>query len=292
MPAKKKASSHAHTSKQATASTRPIWSGSISFGLLQIPVTLHGAENRTELRFHQLDKHDLAPIGYKRVNKNTGKEVAWGDIVKGYEYRKGEYVVLSDAEIKAANVKATQTLDIQDFVDVEDIPSTYFEAPYYLAPGKKSAKAYVVLREALAKKNKAAICTFVMHSRQHLCALIVEGDVLLCEVLRFEHELKKPSLDDIPDKKSVGLHPKEMAMAERLVDEMTSKFDPGKYRDVYRDDVLAKVEEKAKTGKVTKSHAPTREKSGKVVDLVSLLQDSIAAHGRRAKATHHARGAA
>ena len=275
---------------------RPIWSGSISFGLLQIPVTVHSAEAKKELQFHQLDKRDLSPIGYLRINKTTGKKVEWNDIAKGYELEKGQFIVLSEADFKSANVEATQTIDIQDFVDAEQIHPSYYETPYYLAPTKKSNKAYAVLREALRRQKKAAVATFVMRSREHLCAVFAQEDALLLEILRFSHELRTTEHLALPKPGAADLkvHPKELEMAERLIEGMSTAWEPTKYRDQYRDDLLAKIEEKARTGKVTPAHEPKRPASeGNVIDIMSLLKKSVAtAEKGRSAATRAGDGAA
>ena len=183
----------AETARRPDASGRGIWSGSISFGLLQIPVTLYTAERRAEeLHFRLLDKRDLSPIRYERVSSATGKPVEWKDIVKGFEYEKDTFVVVEPDDLEKANVKATQTIDIQDFVHADQIDPAFFETPYYVVPQKRAQKAYVLLREALEKKNAVAIATFVLRTREHLVALMPVGDAIMLEVLRFGHELKPP----------------------------------------------------------------------------------------------------
>ena len=192
----------AETSLGRARSGRGIWSGSISFGLLQIPVMLYTAERRAEeLHFRQLDKHDLSPIRYERVNSATGKPVEWKDIVKGFEYEPDTFVVVEPDDLKKANVKATQTLDIQDFVPADQIDPAFFETPYYVVPQKRAQKAYVLLREALKKKNAVAIATFVLRTREHLCALMPIGDAIMLEVLRFGHELRRPKDMPLPSAK-------------------------------------------------------------------------------------------
>ena len=265
---------------EGAATGRAIWSGSISFGLLQIPIALHSAEKRTEeIHFHQLDKKDLSPIKYKRVSSATGKEVEWKNIVKGYEYEKDNFVVLDPEDLAKANVKATQSLDIQDFVSVAEIDPTFFETPYYAIPQKRATKAYVLLREALKKKNAVAIATFVLRTREHLAALMPVGDAIMVEVLRFGHELKKPKELALPKSKDVTVHPKELAMAEQLIDGMMGQWDPSKYKDRYYADVMKMIEEKAKTGTFEpKTPKPEGEPATDVVDLLSLLQKSVAAN--------------
>src|SRR5215813_7011182 len=199
---------------------RPIWTGAISFGLVYIPVQLHSAAHSSSLDLDLLDRRDFAPVGYQRINKRTGKLVEWGDIVKGYQYEKGKYVALSDEDFRQANVKATQTIDIQQFVDAESVAPEYFETPYFLAPGKGGAKVYALLRDALTKSNRAAIATFVMRGRQHVAMVQPHGDALMLNTLRFAEEIRSADELDLPTK-STGLTSKELAMAERLIDEMT-----------------------------------------------------------------------
>src|SRR4051812_14254145 len=181
---------NAEDAEETEGTRRALWSGSISFGLLQIPVSLHTAEQSNDIPFHQLDRHDLAPIHYQRVNANTGKPVAWKDIVRGYEYAPGKYVEIEDKDFAAANVEATQTIELQDFVDVKAILPTFFERPYYVAPGKRAEKAYALFRDALERKKVVAVGTVVIRTRQHLCALFPQKSVLVLELLRFSHDLR------------------------------------------------------------------------------------------------------
>ena len=263
------------------AAGRGLWSGSISFGLLQIPVTLHTAESRAEeIHFRQLDKKDLSPIKYERVSSATGKPVEWKDIVKGYEYKKDSYIVLEPDDLKKANVKATQTLDIQDFVPVDQIDPAFFETPYYVVPQKRAAKAYVLLREALKKKNAVAIATFVLRTREHLAALMPVGNAIMLEVLRFGHELRKPKDLPLPRAKDTVIGSRELAMAEQLINGMMTDWAPAKYKDRFYADVMKMIDEKVKTGtvkgKVTKEGG---EVVNDVVDLLELLKRSVAERG-------------
>jgi DNA end-binding protein Ku len=264
---------------ESTAPGRGIWSGSISFGLLQIPVTLFTAERRSEeIHFRQLDKHDLSPIRYERLNATTGKPVEWKDIVKGYEYEPDNYVVLEADDLKKANVKATQTLDIQDFVPTDQIDPAFFETPYFIVPQRRSVKAYVLLREALKKKNAVAIATFVLRTREHLCALMPVGNAIMLEVLRFGHELRKPKDMPLPGTKEAPIGARELAMAEQLIDGMMTDWEPSKYRDRFHADVMKMIEEKAKTGSVKAKVGKARgEVANDVVDLLALLKKSVAA---------------
>jgi DNA end-binding protein Ku len=277
--------------ESTAAAGRGIWSGSISFGLLQIPVSLYTAERRAEeIHFRQLDKKDLSPIRYERVNSSTGKPVEWKDIVKGYEYEPDNYVVLEPDDLKKANVKATQTLDIQDFVPVDQIDPAFFETPYYLVPQKRATKAYVLLREALEKKKAVAVATFVLRTREHLAALMPVGDAIMLEILRFGHELRKPKDLPLPHKKEASIGDRELAMAEQLIDGMMTEWEPEKYRDRFHADVMKMIEEKAKTGTVKGKALKTRgEVANDVVDLLALLKKSVAQKGKAGHA-NDARG--
>lgn len=254
---------------------RATWTGSISFGLLQIPISLVPAESRAEeIHFRMLDKKDLSPVKFLRVNAETGKEVAWNDIVKGYEIEKDEFVVLEKVELAKANVKATQTIDIQDFVPLDQIDPAFFETPYFVVPQKRASKAYVLLRDALAKKNAVAIATFVLRTKEHLVALMPVGDAIMLEVLRFGHELR--DVEDFPIPHTVDVAAREKAMAEQLIEGMMRDFEPTKYKDRFHRDVMAIIREKAKTGEVTEHHAKQEGTvATDVVDLLELLKASV-----------------
>lgn len=272
---------------------RGLWKGAISFGLVNVPVELHSAKRRTsELDMTMLDKRDLAPVGYKRVNKATGKEVPWAEVVKGYEYRNDKYVVLSDEDFRRANPEAAKTVDIQAFVELADIAPQYFETPYYLIPGKRGEKAYALLRDTLKKAGKAGIATVMIRTKQYLAALIAQDELLVLNTLRYHDELKTASEFEIPDAK---VSAKEMDMAMRLVDDMADKWQPARYKDKFKDDLLKRIEEKVEAGQteeITEPEKGAREpKSADVVDLMSLLKKSIekkpakrASHGKKRRA--------
>jgi DNA end-binding protein Ku len=273
---------------------RSIWKGAISFGLVNIPVTLHAAEERSEkISFNMLDMRDMSPIGYQRINKDTGKTVAWDDIVKGYEVDDGQYVIVTDEDFRKANPRSTQVVEILDFVDAAEIEPSFAQTPYYLEPGKNGAKAYALLREALKRTGKAGIAKVVIHTRQHLAAVMARGDVLLLEILRFAHELRDPKKLDLPGHGAVS--DREVAMAERLVEGMTSKWQPSKYRDDYTEDLMALIKRKAKHGDVEEVEEPEELKPTNVVDLMPLLKKSLekAEGGKRgsrsATASHRTR---
>jgi len=257
---------------------RVIWKGSVSFGLVHVPVALYSAEQRSETHLSMLDRRDLAPVGYKRVNKATGEEVPWEEVVKGYEYDKGQYVVLEDEDLERANVKATQTVEITAFTDLESIPFMYFDKPYFLEPINKGEKVYALLRESLQRTGKAGIAKVVLRSRQYLAALVPQGRMLVLELLRYQHELRDPAQFSVPgeDIDALGIRPKELEMAERLIADMTEVWDPSQYRDEYRDDLLALIEEKAATGQIQGRAAETEVPRGaEVIDLMSLLKRSV-----------------
>jgi DNA end-binding protein Ku len=260
---------------------RAIWTGAISFGLVYIPVQLHSASRSSSLDLDLLDKRDFSPVGYQRFNKRTGKVVDWADIVKGYEYEKGEYVALSDEDFRQANVKATQTIDIAQFVEQESIPPEYYETPYYLSPGKGGAKVYALLREALKSSKKAAVATLVMRGRQHLALLHPNGKALMLNTLRFEEEIRDAEDLELPPatEKAAGLSSKELAMAERLIDEMSGEWDPSQFGDTYSKDLMARIKEKIRS-RQTHTLTPTEKtrqprESAKVIDLMEVLKKSL-----------------
>jgi DNA end-binding protein Ku len=263
---------------------RAIWKGSITFGLVEIPVALVAAEESNDLAFHQIDKRTFARVGTKRINKETGEEVAWDDIVRGYEYEPDEYVVLTDEELAKANTRATQTIEIEDFVDQEEIDPVYFEKPYYLEPIKKGSKSYALLRETLTSTGKVGIARVVLRTRQRIAALLVRDGVLVLELLRYAYELRdaKKMGIEVPDTKAgkIELNDRELKMAERLVKGMSAPWKPEKYKDSYRDDVLAMVQRKIKAGHTHVIEEPRddeeeRAPRAEVVDLMPLLKKSV-----------------
>ena len=266
---------------------RALWKGAISFGLVHIPVELISASLDHELDLSMLDRRDFAPIGYKRYNKQTGKDVDWDDIIKGYEYKTDEYVVLSEEDLKQANVKATQTIDILTFVDAAEVPLTFYEHPYYLLPAKGGEKVYALLRETLRKANKVGIASVVMRTKQHLCALVCIGDAIVLNTLRYADEIRATDDLDLPGStlKAAGITDKELKMALSLVEGMSEAWAPEQYHDSYREDVLALVKKKIKAKQTKTITAPApepeEERSSNVIDLVALLQQSL---GKKAPA--------
>ena len=257
-----------------------IWKGHITFGLVSIPVALYPAESRDELDFTLLDKADKSPIGYRKVNKATGKEVPKERITRGFETAKGRYVIVSDEDLRRASPERTQQIAITSFVDPAEVDPRYYDRPYYLEAVPKQEKGYALLRETLRKTGKMAIATVVIHTRQHLAAVIAEEQVLVLDLLRYPQELRDPSHLNLPGKnlKALGISEKELKMAERLVEQMVEPWDSSKYRDEYRDELTAFIRKRAKAGKVeepeVEERAPQKTK-GKVIDIMSLLKQSV-----------------
>jgi DNA end-binding protein Ku len=260
---------------------RAIWTGTVGFGLVQIPVSLHAAEERDELDLKMLDRRDFSPVGYERINKATGKPVPWEEIVKGYENKEGEYVVLTDQDFAEANVEATHRVDILDFVDFSAIDPRYIDRPYYLVPPKAGKKAYALLRETLRRTGKAGVGKVVIRTRQHLCAVVAADNVLLLVLLRFSDELRSASDLELPERNltKLGVTPKELAMAEKLVLGMVEEFKPEKYEDEYRRDLMTLIHKKAKAGEINRVpeevEVKPRPSTTNVLDLAALLKKSL-----------------
>lgn len=231
---------------------RMIWKGAISFGLVHVPVQLFPATRTVKPSFRLLDKRSMDPVGYRQINKRTGKEVAREDIVRGYEYEKERYVVLTDEEIRAANPESTQTVDILTFVDADAVSFLYLDTPYYLVPDRKGEKVYALLRDALKDSGKIGIALVVMRDRQHLGALIPVGPLLALDTLRWQEELRPLDELSVPteDAKRAGVTARELTMAKKLIDDMAGKWTPDEYHDTFRDDILELVERKVRSGKI------------------------------------------
>jgi DNA end-binding protein Ku len=259
---------------------RAIWKGAISFGLVHIPVTLVSATSSHGVDFSWLDSRSMDPVGYKRVNKVTGKEVTMEHIVKGVEYEKGRYVVLSEEEIRSAHPKSTQTIDIFAFVDSEQIPLQHIDTPYFLAPDKRGGKVYALLRETLSKTNKVALAQVVLHTRQHLAALMPLESALVLVMLRWPAEVR--SLDELALGSEVtkpDLAKGELDMAKRLVEDMSADWQPDEYRDSFQDKIMELVDQKAREGKIESVETGTGEeerRTADVIDLTELLKRSLA----------------
>jgi DNA end-binding protein Ku len=258
---------------------RAIWSGSISFGLLNVPVKLYSAVSKQTVRFKELREGDGARIRHKRVAENDGKEVPYEKIVKGYEYAPDQYVVLTKEELAELDPKKTRAIEIQDFVDLDDIDPIYFEQPYYLGPDTGAERAYALLVQAMKEARKVAIARFVLRNKEHLAAIRPMGDVLTLTTMRFHDEVSSPNdLDGEVFEEATPKKPeqRELEMAKQLIESLTSDFKPGQYRDEYREELLDLLERKA-AGKEVVS-APTEEpKPTKAPDLMAALEDSLAA---------------
>jgi DNA end-binding protein Ku len=269
---------------------RAIWKGSISFGLVNIPIALYPATRREELKFRLLREKDLSPVNYKRVAEKDGKEVPWDQIVKGYEYEKGKYVVLKDEDFQRVDLEATQTVDIQDFVEVDEIDPMYFYKPYYLEPQKGGDKAYTLLREVLAETDKVGIAKVVIKTRQYLAGVKAKDKVLVLELMHFAKELADADKMHVPKKLEVGK--REMDMAKALVQSMSGKWDPEKYKDDYREALMDVIEEKVESGgKEIEEKAKPKKTPSKVIDLVAVLQQSLAENKNAKKKSKPAQAA-
>jgi DNA end-binding protein Ku len=267
---------------------RAIWKGSISFGLVNIPIALYPATRREELKFRLLRKRDLSPVNYKRVAEKDGKEVPWDEIVKGYEYEKGKYVVLREEDFQRVDLEATQTVDIQDFVDQNEIDPMFFYKPYYLEPQKGGDKAYALLRDSLKDTNKVGIAKVVIKTRQYLAGVKPENGTLVLELMHFADELADPEKLHVPKRTELGK--REMNMAKSLIDSMRSKWNPEKYKDDYREALMEIIEEKVEAGGKEIEEKPKKApKPTKVIDLVSVLQKSLEQTGAKKKATAKSR---
>ena len=261
---------------------RPIWSGTLSFGLLNIPVSLMSGERKTDISFRMLDSRNNQPIRYERVNAETGEEVAWKDIVKAFEYDKGSYVVLEPGDIKSAAPESHGAIEVEAFVEREAVGPQYFEKPYVLVPAKKAEKGYVLLRESLARTGKVGVARVVIRTREHLCAVLPHDKALLLLMMRYPQELVDLDEYNIPegDRGDYRISARELAFSEQLIDTMSGDWEPGEYRDEFRERLHKVINERMKADGVVK-RAPESEATAEegaatnVVDFMSLLQQSI-----------------
>jgi DNA end-binding protein Ku len=252
---------------------RAIWKGSLAFGLVNVPVELHTAVRDSRPRFRLLHRQDESPIEYQRVCRRDGKPVAWDDLVKGYEYEKGRFVVLTKDDFETAALEKSRTIEILEFVDGENIDDRYFEHPYYLAPAKGAERAYAVLREALRKSGQIGVTRFIMRETQHLAALEVAEDALVLTMMRFAEELVDTAPLSLPAAKQVN--DKELQMAMQLVDSFTGKWEPEKYHDEYRANLMRVIDAKIKGKKPELEAEPTGPGRAEVVDLMERLRKSL-----------------
>ncbi len=272
---------------------RAFWKGAISFGLVYIPVELYSATHSATIDLDFLDKRDFSPVGYQRYNKRTGKLVEWKDIVRGYQYQKGKYVALSDEDFRQANTKASQTIEIASFTDAANITPEYYETPYYVAPQKGGQKVFALLREALKRTEKVAIANVVVRTRQHLAVVLPEDDILVLNTLRFSDEIRTPQ-DMGVSAPGAKLAAKEISMAEKLIEGMTGAWEPRKYHDTYREDLMKRIKEKVKNKETHTLTEASKEakprKSAEIIDLMAVLKQSLEkgkSGGHAARAARH-----
>jgi DNA end-binding protein Ku len=270
---------------------RPIWKGMISFGLVSVPVVLYPAEQSHQLSFSMLDKRDFSPIGYKRYNKTTGKEVPWNDIVKGYEYEKDQYVVLSEEDFRRANVQQARSVDIVTFVDADSIPPQYFETPYYLVPDTRGQKVYALLRETLRSTGKVGVGQVVIRTTHHLAAVVPVDEALMMITMRYANEIREHKEFDFPSlsAKGAGVTAKELELARKLIEDMAGPWKPEEFEDTYNEDLMKRIEEKVKSGETHELTKPegeqTERRSAQVIDLMDLLKRSLDGGDGRARKT-------
>jgi DNA end-binding protein Ku len=267
---------------------RAMWNGTLSFGLLNIPISVFSAKEQKTIHFNLLDRKDYGRIGYKQFNKTTGKEVSKKDIVKGYEYEPDQFVIITPKDFQKANPKASETIDIEDFVSLDEIDPLMFERPYYLSPGKNGVKGYELLRKVMDETKKVAIGKIVLHGKQHLVAVMSRGEHLVLEILRYPREVLSADEIELPNDeklKTVKISDKEIKMAKELVNGMTAKWHPDKYKDTYQDDLMRMIKNKVKGGGGIESEQPEKEDEEKsdrqVLDLMPLLQKSLEQKGRK-----------
>jgi len=265
---------------------RPIWNGTVSFGLLNIPVQLYSGDRSMDLHFRLLDSRDRNPVRYERINSETGEEVPWKEVVKGFEYAKGNYVVLDEEEIRKAAPEATETVEIEAFVERAAISPMYFEKPYYLVPGKRAEKGYVLLREVLGKTGKVGIARLVIRTREYLGALMPLEDALIVNLMRFPQELVQSEEFKLPkgNSKSYKVTPREMEMASQLLESMSAKWNPEDYKDEFRARLRKLIDERVaqqagKKPKRARAEPTPPQATTNVVDFMSLLKRSLEKKG-------------
>ena len=255
---------------------RSIWSGAISFGLVNVPIKLYSAVSRKTVRFHQLNGETGNRIQQKRVDPETGEEVGYEQLVKGYELTRDRYVVIQPEELEALDPEKTRTVDIEDFVDLSDIDPIYYDHPYYLVPDKGAAKAYGLLLNAMKESGKVAIARVVLRSKEQLVAIRPAGDLLMMETMIFADEVVDPEdLDGLPDAKELKASDRELKMAQQLIESLAGDFEPDRYKDEYREKVLDLIERKAQGEEIAVQ--PEAPKPAKVPDLMAALEASLAA---------------
>jgi DNA end-binding protein Ku len=261
---------------------RAMWKGSLAFGLVNIPIELYSATRDHRPKFRLLHAKDESPVRYERVCQTEGKPVGWEELVKGYEYEKGQFVVVTKDDFKTAALEKTKTIDILDFVDPTDIDERYFETPYYLRPAKGADRSYALLREAIRESNKVGIAKIILRDVQHLAAVEAIGDALVLTMMRFSDELA--DLDDFRFPRAEGIRPAELKMAKQLIDNLSAEWQPDKYTDEYRENLMKVIQAKLK-GRLPKLSERETAQSADVVDLMARLRASLESKGgTRAKA--------
>jgi DNA end-binding protein Ku len=259
-----------------------IWKGSLTFGLVNVPVELKTAVRADHISFRMLHAEDLSPIKYERVCASDGEPVPWNEIVKGYEYKKGKYVVMTDEDFKAAALESSKTIDILDFVQADEIDPRYFETPYYLVPSKGGEKAYALLREAIRATGAVGIGKIIIRQTQHLAGIKVVGEALVLEIMRFANELVDGDEFSFPSRDLV--RPQELKMAEQLVQNLAESFDPERYTDDYRANLMRIIKAKLAGKKVRLEETEEQTDDTRVLDLMSRLQASLAKGGAKGAA--------
>jgi DNA end-binding protein Ku len=259
---------------------RSIWKGAIAFGLVNIPIELYSAVRDHRPKFRLLHAKDEAPVRYERVCQTEGKPVKWEDLVKGYEYEKGQFVVITKDDFKTAAIEKTKTIDILDFVDPEDVDERYFETPYYLQPGKGADRAYALLREAIRESGKIGIAKIILRDAQHLAAVEAIDQAIVLTMMRFADELA--DLDDFKFPAAKDIRPPELKMARQLIDNLSASWEPGKYTDEYRDNLMKVIQGKIK-GRQPKLQGRETKQSADVIDLMTRLRASLEGKGSGAR---------
>lgn len=264
---------------------RAIWNGAISFGLVNIPVDLLGAEQRNDIKFNMVDSRDHSRIRYERVNEETGEEVPWNQIVKAYEFSEDNYVIVTDEDFENADAKATKTIDIETFINLEELELKYLEKPYYIRPRKGGEKAYVLLRDALEQTDKIAIARVVIRTKAYLAAIYPAEDIIILNLIRFHQELK--STEDIKIPENVKPTKKELDLAMKLIDDMSEEWHPENYEDEYRTALMDRIMAKAE-GQGLKEDPEDDEEPSNVIDIMDLLKKSVEGNKKKSTSTKEA----
>lgn len=263
----------------------PLWTGNLSFGLINIPIKIYSGTAGTKVEFNMLHKSDHSPIRYAKVCRKDGKELSQSDIVKGYEYKSGDYIILTDEDLKKLNAQRSQAIDVVGFVKESEIDPIYFEKPYFLEPGKGAEKAYFVLKESLKKSKKVGVAKFVIHSREHLGIIKPHQDILVLEQIRYEDQIATWDNLNIPHHPSI--REKELTVATSFIEHLTEHFNPKDYKDTFETKVKALIKQKLKGGKITKVAKERTIHPTKSADLMLLLQESLEKAKKDPRAFHY-----